>query len=94
MAWLETPLLVMNDFVGKQKHGLAASGDHFGSLGVGDDCIENYPLLDDAKRHPLVMFSSSEEHIFERQLRTNQGNLIFTQQSILDPSYHPTRPRQ
>lgn len=92
MTWFEAPLLVMHNFVSKKEHWLAAGSDYFGALGLSNYGVENDPFLYYAEGQVLVMFSSSEEHIFKGQLRTNQGNPIFAQQPVFEPFYHPVRP--
>jgi hypothetical protein len=71
MAGLKTTLLVMHNFVGKQEHWLAASGDYFGSLGVGDNGVKDYPILDSAEREVFVVPSGRHQSVIEPQLSTN-----------------------
>lgn len=53
----ESSLFVVHYFVGKQKHWLATGSDYFGSLGVGDYGVKDYPFLDDAEGHMPVVHS-------------------------------------
>ena len=72
MTWLKTALFVMHHLVGKQKHGLAASGNHLCALSVSDDGVENDPFLYYAEGQVLVVLSSREDHILQTQLGAAQ----------------------
>lgn len=65
MAWFETPLLVVHNFVGKHEDWLAACSDYLGSLGVSDYGVEDYPLFDGAEGEVLVVPSGCLQSLVE-----------------------------
>lgn len=89
MAWLETPLLVIHNFVGKHEDWLAACGGYFGSLGVGNDSVKDDPLLDDAEGHPFVTLSGQRDGFVEGQFGAIQADSSALQQTIATKTTHP-----
>jgi hypothetical protein len=74
VAWLEPPLLIVHNFVGKHKHRHATCCADFGSLNLGDNCIQNYPFFNGAEGHPFVGLSGQREGFVKGQIAALQFN--------------------
>lgn len=73
MPGLEPLLFVVHDPLSKQENWYATQcGDLF-SFGVGDDCIENYPLLNGAKRRPFVMLPGGTQGLLQAELASSSN---------------------